>query len=113
MSTWFWNDPLAGKKFDFIFRAVDISLKSGGPMVESKPQMKHFTAVALDFPQNRVGQAHLAHTLTTTLLSLKYFKVFDDQMKRIPKTWGAFNNYVDRFLAFFDHPPTPRKQFIK
>jgi len=27
--------------------------------------MKHFTAVALDFTQNWVGQAHLAHTLTT------------------------------------------------
>ena len=37
-------------------------------MVESKPQIKHFTAVALDFPQNQVGQAHLAHTLTTTLV---------------------------------------------
>ena len=36
-------------------------------MVESKPQMKHFTAVALDFPKNRVGQAHLAHTLTSAL----------------------------------------------
>ena len=25
---------------------------------------------------------------------------------------GAFNYYVDRFLALFDHPPTPRRQFI-
>ena len=25
-------------------------------MVESKSQIKHFTAVALDFPQNRVGR---------------------------------------------------------
>ena len=23
---------------------------------------------------------------------------------------GAFNNYVDRFLAIFDHPPTPCRQ---
>ena len=49
------------------FRAVGSYFKLDGPIVESKPQMKHFTAVALDFPQNRVGQAHLAHTLTTTL----------------------------------------------
>ena len=48
-------------------RAVGGSFKPGGPMVESKPQMKHFTAFAIDFPQNRVGQAHLAHTLTTPL----------------------------------------------
>ena len=33
-------------------------------MVGSKPQMKHLATIALDFPQNRVGQAHL---LTTTL----------------------------------------------
>ena len=38
-------------------------------MMESKPQMKHFTAVALDFTQNWVGQAHLAYILTKTLLS--------------------------------------------
>ena len=25
--------------------------------------------------------------------------------KRLQK--GGFNNYVDRFLDFFDHPPTP------
>ena len=25
---------------------------------------------------------------------------------------GAFNNYVDRFVAFFDHSTTPRRQFI-
>ena len=23
---------------------------------------------------------------------------------------GSFNNYIDRFLDFFDHPPTPRGQ---
>ena len=23
---------------------------------------------------------------------------------------GAFNNYADRFLDFFDHPPTPSRQ---
>ena len=25
---------------------------------------------------------------------------------------GSFNNYVDRILAFFDHPPTSPRQFI-
>ena len=25
---------------------------------------------------------------------------------------GSFNNYVDRFLAYFDHPPTSSRQFI-
>ena len=47
-------------------RAVGSSLKQGGPMMKSKPQVKHFTVVALHFPKNRLGQAHLAHTLTTT-----------------------------------------------
>ena len=28
------------------------------------------------------------------------------------KVRGPFNNYVDRFYAFFDHLPTPRRQFI-
>ena len=46
-------------------RAVSSSLKPGGPMMKSKPQVKHFTVVALHFPKNRLGQAHLAHTLTT------------------------------------------------
>ena len=36
-------------------------------MVESKSQMKYFIAVALDFPQNRLGQVHLAHMLSTAL----------------------------------------------
>ena len=25
---------------------------------------------------------------------------------------GPFNNYIERFSAFFDHLPTPRRQFI-
>ena len=28
----------------------------------------------------------------------------------IKEAKGAFNNYIDRFLDFFDHPPTPRRQ---
>ena len=28
----------------------------------------------------------------------------------LPK--GSFNNYVDRFLGYFDHPPTSSRQFI-
>ena len=41
-------------------------------MMESKPQMKHFSAVALDCPQNRMGQTHLAYTLTMALLKISY-----------------------------------------
>ena len=37
-----------------------------------------------------------------------------ERTKQRPKTWilnrGAFNNYLDRFLAIFDHPPTPHRQ---
>ena len=44
--------------FALFGRAVVSSFKPGGPMVESKPQMKHFIAAALDFFQN---------TLTTAL----------------------------------------------
>ena len=48
-------------------RAAGSPFKLGGPMMESKTQMKYFTAVDLDFPQNGVGQAHQAHTLNTAL----------------------------------------------
>ena len=51
-------------------RAVGRFFKPGGPMVESKPQMMRFIAVDLDFPKNRVGQAHLADTLATALPTL-------------------------------------------
>ena len=49
-------------------RVVGSSFKPSGPIVESKPQMKHFSALALDLPENRVGQAHLAHTLAMVLI---------------------------------------------
>ena len=60
-----------GFGYGLVSRAVDSSFKPGGPIVESKPQMMHFTVVALDFPKNRDGQARLAHTLTTTLVSMR------------------------------------------
>ena len=40
-----------GFGYGLVSRAVDSSFKPGGPIVESKPQMKYFTVVALDFPQ--------------------------------------------------------------
>ena len=33
-------------------------------------------------------------------------------MHNVPIHKGSFNNYVDRFLALFDHPSTSRRQFI-
>ena len=46
-------------------------------MVESKPQMKNFITVALDFPQNRVGQVHLAHTLTMAQMLQNFMLVYE------------------------------------
>ena len=37
-------------------------------MEDFKLQIKYFTAFALDLPKNRVGFAHSAHLLATTLL---------------------------------------------
>ena len=61
-------------------------------MMESKPQMKHFTAVALDFTQNWVGQAHLAHTLTTTP---------DLKGRMVVNTEGKTVNTLLEFPEFF------------
>ena len=38
-------------------------------MVESKPQKKHFTAIALDIPPNQVGQAKDCFSLDILLVS--------------------------------------------
>ena len=45
-------------------------MKQGGPDREYQPKMKHFTALALDLPENRVGQAHSDQSLTTALNKL-------------------------------------------
>ena len=34
----------------------------------------------------------------------------NDRRIQVHHPRGAFNNYVDRFLAIFDHLPTPRRQ---
>ena len=44
-------------------------------MGESKLQMKHFTALALHLPNNRVGHVYLVHPLTTAL----HFRYFDSR----------------------------------
>ena len=54
-------------RLSMYFRAVGSYFKLDVPIVESKPQMKQFTAVTLDFAQNRLGQAHPVHTITTAL----------------------------------------------
>ena len=66
-------------------------------MVESKPQMKHFTAVALDFPQNWVGQAHLAHRLTTAIIHYyenHYYErsVFQAQLSLLKSRYQKMKN---------------------
>ena len=51
-------------------RAIGSTLKQGGPDRGYQPKMKHFTALALDLPENRVGQAHSDQPLTTALNKL-------------------------------------------
>ena len=78
-----------GFGYGLVSRAVDSSFKPGGPIVESKPQIKRFTVVALDFPKNRDGQAHLAHTLTTTLMFIVHAQ---RPRTRVKKTIAPSNN---------------------
>ena len=56
--------------FFFTSEAIDNILKPGGLMVESEPQMEHFTALALDSPKNRMAHTHFTHLLTTALICL-------------------------------------------
>ena len=54
-------------------------------------EIKYFTAAALDFPQNQVGQANLAHTLTTAL-RIACILIFTDCHQVIQKAFVISNS---------------------
>ena len=62
------------------------------------------------------------YTIDAIVFFLKHFKndykeyLQEAMAQRVPivahRGKGSFNDYVDRFYAFFDHLPTPCRQFI-
>ena len=59
-------EGITGCQFYFLYSAVSSSFKPCGPMAESKPQIKHFTAFVL-------GKAHPLTTSLTALALLPQF----------------------------------------